>query len=229
MNTTRAAQELEKGTYPNFILKLSYSPVHEEHGLIRGAYDIDLGVIGYRVCFTRQGRLAQLAGVATPQQLSPYQFGVGTGWQDSQILQHNGFKVLEVGSYKSLFPMLARGRFDLFCRGINEVADERAEAARHPALVLEPRLMLYYDLPRFFYANARDKAALARVDIGVRRAAADGSLQALWQQFYLPSIQLVQPQQRHVLRLDNPDVAGLGWDPQQWVYEPLSNSFQLRR
>ena len=229
MNTQRAEQELEKGTYPNFIIKQSYNPRYEQRGALRGRYDVDLGVVGYRVCFTRQGLLPALATVTSAAQLKPYLFGLGTGWMDVPILKHHGFKVLEVGSYKSLFPMAARGRFDLFCRGINEVADEQAEAARQPGLVLEPTLMIYYDLPRFFYANARDKAALARVDAGIQLAAADGSLQALWQQYYLPSIQQVQPQRRHLLRLSNPLVEALQWDPKQLVFDPLSGSFQPRR
>ncbi len=46
MNTVRAMQELEKGTYPNFIIKMSYSPEYEKSGIERGAYELDLGIIG---------------------------------------------------------------------------------------------------------------------------------------------------------------------------------------
>jgi hypothetical protein len=228
MNTQRAQQELEKGTYTNFIIKQSYNPVAELRGVLRGRYEVDLGVVGYRVCFTRQGLLPALAAVTTSTQLNPYLFGLGNGWMDVEILRHNGLRVMEVGSYESLFPMAARGRFDLFCRGINEVVDEEPLARKQAGLVLEPTLMLYYDLPRFFYAHARDREALARVEAGIRLAAADGSLQALWQRYYLPSVQRVQPQQRRLLRLSNPDVADLQWDPQQLLFDPLSGSFQMR-
>ena len=43
---------------------------------------------------------------------------------------------------KSLFPMVAKGRFDLFCRGINEVRDEWSEAKLHSGMALEPAMSL---------------------------------------------------------------------------------------
>ncbi len=42
-----------------------------------------------------------------------------------QILQRAGFKVQEVEGYEQLFKMVARGRFALFCRGINELPQEK--------------------------------------------------------------------------------------------------------
>ena len=61
MNTSRAMQELVKGSYPNFIIKMSYSPEYEHSGALRGSYELDLGVTGYRVCFTRKALLPELA------------------------------------------------------------------------------------------------------------------------------------------------------------------------
>ena len=127
-----------------------------------------------------------------------------------------------------IFPMVAKGRFDLFCRGINEVIDEWPEASQQPELVLEPAMMLYYDLPRFFYANSRDAKGLARVEEGLQLAAADGSLLALWKQYYLPSVEYVQPQKRQLFRLKNPDVNKIKWAPRQWVYDPISGAFHYR-
>ncbi len=45
MNTSRAMQELVKGSYPNFIIKMSYSPEYEHSGALRGSYELDLGVV----------------------------------------------------------------------------------------------------------------------------------------------------------------------------------------
>lgn len=228
MNTARAMQELEKGTYPNFIIKMSYGPEYEKLGVERGAYELDLGVIGYRVCFTRESLLPELATIHTLAGWRRYLHGQGTGWMDVNILKYNGFKVTDVATYKSLFPMVAKGRFDLFCRGINEVIDEWPEASQQPQLVLEPNMMLYYDLPRFFYANSRDAKGLARVEEGLQLAAADGSLLALWKQHYLPSVEYVQPQKRQLFRLINPDVSKIKWAHRQWVYDPISGTFHYR-
>lgn len=229
MNTNRAMQELVKGTYPNFIIKMSYSQDYEHSGALRGSYELDLGVIGYRVCFTRKALLPELARNKSLAQWQRYLYGLGTGWQDVAILRHNGFKVMEVVTYKNLFPMVAKGRFDLFCRGINEVSEEWPEAKQQPEMALEPGMMLYYDLPRFFYANPKDAKGLARVEEGVRLAAADGSLLSLWKEHYLPSVQYVKPQQRQLFHLTNPVVSQLKWADKQLVFDPMSGTFHTRR
>lgn len=228
MNTNRAMQELMKGTYPNFIIKMSYSPEYEHSGALRGSYELDLGVTGYRVCFTRKSLLPELARQKSLAGWQHYLYGLGTGWQDVPILRHNGFKVMEVATYKNLFPMVAKGRFDLFCRGINEVSEEWLEAQQQPGMALEPGMMLYYDLPRFFYANALDAKGLARVEEGVRLAADDGSLLTLWKQYYLPSVQYVKPQRRQLFYLTNPVVSQLKWADKQLVFDPLSETFRPR-
>lgn len=228
MNTTRVLKAVQQGTYPNFIIKMSYSPAYEQQGLARGDYELDLGLVGYRVCYTRRGRLPALANRTTQDDWQQLSYGQGSGWMDVDILRANGFPVTEVPAYKSLFPMTAMGRFDLFCRGINEVPDELAEVRRYPDIVLEPHMMLYYDLPRFFYANRRDSAGLARVEKGIRLAAADGSLQQLWLHFNQPGIRYVHPEQRILFRLKNPLLHGLRWAPDQLFYNLQSGQFEQR-
>ncbi|MGL4206874.1 MAG: hypothetical protein ACRCRW_12250 [Aeromonadaceae bacterium] len=228
MNTGRALQELKKGTYANFITKQSYNPEFEQQGMLRGSYELDLGVIGYRVCFTRNSLLPELAQLSRLAEWKYYLYGLGAGWQDVNILRHNGFDVMEVALYKSLFPMLAKGRFDLFCRGINEVMSEWPEARQQLEMALEPNMMFYYDLPRFFYANSRDAQGLQRVEEGVRLAAADGSLLRLWKRYYLQSVQYVQPQGRKLFLLHNPMVSQIKWADKQWVYDPISGTFNYR-
>ncbi len=227
MNATRSMQELEKGSYPNFIVKQSYNPDFERRGMLRGGYDVDLGVIGYRVCFTRPALLPELARLTSLEEWKHYVYGQGSGWMDVEILKYNGFQVMEVPLYKNLFPMAAKGRFDLFCRGINEISAEWSEA-QPQGLVLEPNVMLYYDLPRFFYANPRDAKALRRVEEGIRLAVADGSLLALWKQYYLPSLAGLGTEKRRLFRLVNPVVGSLQWADKQLVFDPLSGSFHDR-
>lgn len=228
MNTTRVLKALQQGTYPNFIIKMSYSPEYEHQGLLRGGYELDLGIVGYRVCYTRRALLPQLASRTTLAAWQLLSYGQGTGWMDVDILRANEFLVAEVPNYKNLFPMTAMGRFDLFCRGINEIPDELAEIKRYPEIVLEPMMMLYYDLPRFFYANPRDSAGLERVEKGIRLAAADGSLQQLWLHFNQPGIDYVHPAQRQLFRLKNPLLKDLHWAPDQLIYNLPTGRFEPR-
>lgn len=225
MNTARALRELKKGTYPNFMLKMSYHPGLEQAGMLRGKLDVDLDIIGYRVCFTRTALLPTLAGVQNLAQLRQFSHGQGAGWVDTLILQDNGFDVVSVGQYESLFHMVATGRFDLFCRGINELKGEWQSHGQLAGLAMEPNLMLYYPLPRFFYANPRDADGLKRVEDGVQRALADGSLQQLWLQYFGSSVAFAKPAQRRLFRLTNPLLPPDLLAPNQPRFDPIQMSF----
>ncbi|MCD8547996.1 MAG: hypothetical protein LRY38_06140 [Aeromonadaceae bacterium] len=225
MNTARALAELKKGSQPNFMLKMSYDPKLEASGLLRSKLDVDLDIIGYRACFTRTSLLPSLAQVHNLTQLQQFSHGQGSGWVDSQILAANGFKVVTVGQYESLFRMVATGRFDLFCRGINELQGEWQAHRQLAGLAVEPSLLLYYPLPRFFYANPRDAAGLQRVEEGVRLALADGSLQHLWLSHYGPSVTFAQPAQRRLFRLHNPLLPPDLLPAEQPRFDPLLGDF----
>lgn len=228
MNTTRARQEIQKGHYPNFIVKFSYDPALEQLGLRRGRFEPDLDITSYRVCFTAQPRLATLAQVQTLTLLRHFSHGQGNGWQDVGILRDNGFEVTEIGQYESLFKMVASGRFDLFCRGVNEAWSEWMAHAQVKQLALEPTILLYYPLPRFFYVNPRDAQLLERVDLGLQRAFDDGSLIRLWWQYYGPELQSAGLASRHLFYLENPAIWSLGHSP-RIVYDPMQGHFHRQQ
>jgi len=225
MNTARALAELKKGSQPNFMLKMSYDPKLEANGLLRSKLDVDLDIIGYRACFTRTSLLPSLAQVHNLTQLQQFSHGQGSGWVDTQILEANGFNVVSVGQYESLFRMVASGRFDLFCRGINELEGEWRAHRQLPGLAVEPSLLLYYPLPRFFYANPRDADGLKRVEEGVRIALADGSLQRLWLSHYGPSVTFAKPAQRRLFRLTNPMLPPGLLPAEQPRFDPILGDF----
>ncbi len=225
MNTVQALQALKKGSYPNFMLMMSYIPGLEQAGMLRGRLDVDLDVIGYRVCFTRRALLPALAGVHDLAQLKGFSHGQGAGWIDTLILQDNGFTVVTVEQYAELFPQVASGHFDLFCRGINELAEEWQTYRQLAGLAVEPNLMLYYPLPRFFYANPQDAAGLTRVEAGVALALADGSLQRLWQAYFGPSVAFAKPAQRRLFRLTNPMLPPGLLAPDQPRFDPILMKF----
>ena len=225
MNSARAMRELKKGSFPNFMLKMSYIPDLEQAGMLRGKLDVDLDIIGYRACFTRSELLPALAKVHNLAQLQQFSHGQGAGWVDTQILKDNGFDVVSVGQYESLFRMVATGRFDLFCRGLNELEEEWQSHRQLAGLKVEPNLMLYYPLPRFFYANPRDADGLKRVEEGVQLALADGSLQRLWSSHFGPSVAFAKPAQRRLFRLTNPLLPPDLLAPDQPRFDPIKMSF----
>lgn len=210
MNIARSIQALRKNEYANLLIELSY----EDNLLLDGRLDfvpfpIDLGVVGYRICFVAPDLAPPLKPPVTLDQLRRYQIGQGLGWADSKILRHNGFTVVEVGQYESLFKMVAAGRFDLFCRGINELFIERQAHADLPGLTVETGFALHYPLPRFFFLHQGNPATRQRILEGLQAAYADGSLQALWQQEYGDSIKAARLQSRQIFELSNPLLQGL--------------------
>lgn len=225
MNTARAIQQLNLGSYTNFMAMFSYSPELINSRVVHGNHDVSLGVTGYRVCLTRKQLLPSLAGVDSLKTLAAFIHGQGTGWVDTRIMRYAGQQVMEVGKYESLFRMLDSGRFELLCRGLNEVMPELKAHAALTSLVLEPNLLLHYPLPRLFFANVRDQAGLARVEQGLARAMRDGSLQALWQQFFGEDIGKLDVAKRRLLELQNPILEGYQPPAGQIFYHPMKRTF----
>ena len=199
---------------------------HPEVSLI--PFPIDLGILGYRVCFVGADRADDLAGVRTLAQLQAFSQGSGKGWQDADILRHNGFQVQEVDNYESLFRMVARGRVDLFCRGANEIlAEWETHHPRLPTLTVDPHVALFYPLIHAFYSHATYHKERERIQLGLRLAWQDGSLKRLWRQHFQPSLAFTQLASRQLFRLSNPQLPGKGSDYSSYLYDPARDAFGM--
>jgi len=140
------------------------------------------------------------------------------------ILRANGLPVEVIPTYESLFSMVARNRFDLFCRGANEVLEEY-ESHRHiEQLRVDRRFALVYPLPRFFYAHRNNRAALNRIHKGLTLAFEDGSLMALWRKEYQDSVVFSGLHHRRLFFLDNTRLKGLDPRYQRYNYNPLADT-----
>lgn len=220
MNTLRAQVSLERNAFPNLIVKLSYEAEFSARGMAFVPFPVDLGIVGYRVCFTHPDLLGALARTHTAEALRRFTHVQGAGWADTDILRANGFKVIELPSYTGLFESVARRRADLFCRGANELLGEYRSHARLEGLAIEPTLVFVYPLPRFFYSSASNTRALDRIARGLRIAHEDGSLQALWREAYQASVDFARLDARRPVRLANPLLEGLDPAYEAYVYRP---------
>jgi hypothetical protein len=209
MNKRRTISSVSTRAYPNFFALLAFDESYKKAELEYLPLPVHMGVLGYRICFTAPGLEADIAKVKTLDDLRRYSVGQGVGWSDVNILRANGFKVVEVAAYDSLFAMLSRGRFDLLCRGVNEVQSEKLS---HPDLHLDQSFALFYPLPIFFYTHRDNRAAIERVAAGLQLAFDDGSMHKLFKQYYLESIQLANLHKRRLFRLSNPLLQGLDVD-----------------
>lgn len=221
MNFARARSFIKSNSLPNFILKLSYEPDFENNNMAYVPFPVDLGIVGYRVCFAHPEVVEQLSHVDSLDKLRSFTHGQGTGWTDIGILRHNGFDVTEVANYESLFKMVSTRRFDLFCRGANELLDEFKAHEHIQNLSYDKAIAFFYPFPRFFYTNAANTEALDRISRGLAIAYNNGSLQKLWTRRYKESVDFVGLDQRRIFTLENPLIESLSVDYQRYFLNPL--------
>jgi len=219
MNNSRAVLAARNRSLPNFVVKLSYSYAHPEAlGYI--PFPVDLGIVGYRVCFTSRELRDKVADIDSVEKLKGFVFGQGRGWTDVEILRHHGFQVVEVPLYASLFGMVAGRRFDLLCRGPNEFLGEW-EANRHiESFIYDESLVIHYALPRFFYVHESNRVLMERIEKGLKKAYADGSLKQLWLKHYRESIEFTDLKSRRIFRFENPTLKGLDPSYEMYLYDP---------
>lgn len=220
MNFSRAKIYVTQNTLPNFFIKLTYQDSFDQKTLAYVPFPVDLGIVGVRVCFVSPEAKEKVAGVKTLDDLKKFIHGQGKGWTDTIILRHNGFKVSEVGKYENLFKMVAGNRFDLFCRGANELYEE-VEAHNHmERLLYDKSLTISYPLPRFFYTNSQNRKALDRIRRGIMIAYENGSMKNLWEEKYRKSIDFAELGNRKIFEIENPLTKGINFDFKQYFYKP---------
>ncbi|WP_457423764.1 hypothetical protein [Roseateles sp. P5_E7] len=206
MNNRRALLTAARNEVANLLLPAS-PDVGRAAGLAAVPFPIHLGLHGYRVCFVNAARQEALRAVRSLADLKPFVHVQGKDWSDVTVLRANGLRVEEIVSYPAMFQMVSLGRADLFCRSILEAGPELAQNAGLPGLVLDDSLLLAYDMPGYFHTHPSNTALIERMTTGLRRAHADGSLQALLRQYIQPHVDRLRLERRRVIRLASPP----GW------------------
>jgi hypothetical protein len=219
VNFKRAMHLVLENKLPNFFYKSSYADGAMD-GLHYIRFPVDLGVVGYRVCFARKSIIKALGRVKTLEDLKSYSIGQGIGWLDRKILRDAGLTVVEA-PYQGLFRMTASGRVDLFCRGINEVSDELETHKNIEALALEESFSIVYPLPRFFFTSPENKLVADRVQEGIEIAYQNGTLLALWNKAYGYSIEYSKLSERRIFRIENSMITGLSDEYRKYLYVPM--------
>jgi hypothetical protein len=224
MNVARSMFSLEADVYKNLLVELSYDEeLKQDRNLTYINFPIDLGIVGYRICFTSPGILESLKSIHSAEDLKRFSIGQGLSWADTKILRHNGFHVIEIGNYESLFKMIIAGRIDLFCRGTNEFYNEYLSNKHMGKLHYDQSFAIHYPLPRFYYLNKKNVMAKERIEKGLMIAYQDGSLQKIWLKHFLPGINLANLKNRKIYTIENPLIKSLPKDYHQYFFDPLKN------
>ena len=228
MNRPRARYAAKLKIYPNLLLEESYDKeFSEKGGLTFINFPIELGIIGYRICFINPKIKEDLKKITSVEQLKKYTIGQGIGWIDTNILRANGFQVTEIPGYSGMFKMTAAGMFkmtaagrvDLFCRGANEIKAEYEAFKYIEGLTYDESFIISYSMPRFYYTNIDNKLLIARVQEGLVSAYEDGSLKHLWLKYQTANLEFVKLHKRRIFKLSNPFIADLPNDYEKYFFE----------
>jgi hypothetical protein len=222
MNTARSFYSLEADIYPNMMIELSYQEkIEHQFNLIYVNFPIELGIVGYRVCFASPSVYPELKNVKTLDDIKKYTIGQGIAWADTEILRHNGLKVVEISNFESIFKLVKLGRIDLFCRGANELQNEYESRKDSGGLFYDKSFVLRYSLPRFYYLHKNNLLAKERIEKGLLLAYADGSINTLWEKYFLETMQFVKLKQRKILELENPFIESQKGHYEKYFYDPM--------
>jgi hypothetical protein len=222
MNTARALEEARRKTYPNLLVLTTFQNTLLDAGLDYARFPVDLGFTGYRICFVSPQAREAVAKANSLEQLRQFSVGQGTGWADAQILRYNLFKVVEVPLKESLFGMVALGRVDLFCRGMDELEPEYLANRQLEGLDYDRSFALSYKLPRFFLGHQSNDPALKRVTRGLLLAYKDGSLKALHQRYFGSALKFAKLPERRLVKLETPNIDRIDFDYQRYYLDPFA-------
>jgi len=220
MNTARAIEEARVGSLPNLIVMTTFENHLLDDGLDYARFPVDFGVTGYRICFVSPDARDPVSRATGLDALRKFTVGQGRGWADVGILRYNGFKVDEVGRYEALFGMVASSRFDLFCRGINELEPELKAHAHIRNLDYDRSFALAYVLPRFFFSSKKNVKILRRISEGLQAAWLDGSARRLWLAQYRDALNFAQLGTRRIFALETPGIDRIDFDYRKYYFDP---------
>lgn len=174
---------------------------------IRVPFPIMKGLASYRMFLTHSMHLSALQHIQSMSDLKRLTIGQGIGWSTAEILEKNGFKVIYGVKYTLLFPMLYANRFDLLMRSIYEVEPEwQTYRVDMPELRIADDFVLYTYLPMYFFVNKHQPKLAERLLYGLKLAADNGQLDALFQHYFADVLALLNKQARKVFYLQNNNI-----------------------
>ena len=200
--STRITVALSNGQFINVIT----SPVSHQLESMVLPIEIPLvkGIQGLRLLMIKQSKQALFDEVKEFEQLKRFTLGQGKGWLDTIVLNDAGLKVATTADYDGLFKMLSFDRFEAFPRGLNEIFRELAERLPfYPDLAVENKLVIYYDLPVYFFVQTGNERLHQRISFGLTQALEDGSFDQLFNQYYGEHIKNAKLDSRTLIHVPN--------------------------
>jgi hypothetical protein len=204
-------QRVERAMRDGTLVNVASSPVwrleeHEDPPLRVIPIPVARGLLGYRQLVVRKEDFPRFAKLKTLEELQKMTAGVGIHWTELNVFRENNLPWLGGKDIAQLHFMLARSRLDYIPLGIAEVTQELAESPYRDELAIVPDLIIYYPLPTFIQVSLGTPHLAERIEYGLRRSVADGSLDKLFQRHYGHLTNTLQSPELRVIMLKNPDL-----------------------
>jgi hypothetical protein len=150
-------------------------------------HDLTGGMMGMRLILTRPSNLPVFATVRTVEDLRATKqvVGFGKGWIDIDIWKKNSLPFhIKTANWTEMFKMVADGRFgiDYLSRSVLEISEEFKQ--NKPGLVIEPNLMLVYNLDMKFYLSRHSARLQPLLERALSDAARSGLINEFSQRYY---------------------------------------------
>ncbi len=167
------------------------------------------GLASYRLFFCHRKNLERFNAIENIEELKSLKVGQGTGWSTAKILEDHGFQVVYGGPYKTLFPMLHGGRFDLLMRGVYEIQPELAAyLPQMPELAIVDGFAVYTYLPMYFFVSEQKPELAERLTYGLQKAHDSGEWDRLFYRYFSDTLRVLNLERRRLFYLSNTNIDG---------------------
>ncbi|MES2826032.1 MAG: hypothetical protein V4732_20700 [Pseudomonadota bacterium] len=172
--------------------------------------DIMHGLLGFRVCLINKDAPNKFNEVLKLNALDSLKIGQALTWDDIAIYHHNNINPILSPNFSSLFDMLGSRRFDCIALGINEIfLIQQEKKSRYPFLVIEEKLLIYYEFPTYLYVSKTEPRLAMRLQLGLEKMQQNGDLVKLFKEYHPYDFTSLHLDSRKAICLKSPFVDAL--------------------
>ncbi|WP_123884173.1 MULTISPECIES: amino acid ABC transporter substrate-binding protein [Shewanella] len=202
MARDRVLRQLIKGQTINAFVAATNSEWESKTIPIR--IPIFKGLLSYRLLLINAKDQYKFNKIIDAEQLKQLQAGLKPQWTTTLLMQANNFPIVKGNTYKGLFAMLSRGRFDYFPRGINEIFVEfDKNHDQFPNIVIEANLVIYLPSPSYLFISQTHPRLADRISTGLEMMVIDGSFDEIFYRYHSENIKKAKLENRRVINIEN--------------------------
>jgi ABC-type amino acid transport substrate-binding protein len=203
--TTAARATFEVQSGKNINLFIGITTVEREEAMLPIRIPIRRGILNYRVLAINKNNLNKFSTITNVIELKKLAAGMRLGWATTDIFKKQSFNFYELVTLDGLYNMLNRDVIDYIPRGINEIYDE-IDARQPNNLIVEPKLVVFLPAPTYIFVSPNETHLAKRIEAGLEKMVSDGTLKAIFYEFYSDDIKKADIDSRRVIAITNPEL-----------------------